>query len=136
MARCPHGDPFCPCQDGDSCHYEGPDPFPCPNPPMHEQTFTAARIVKLNPDGSLPEDLDLIPESPIRHVTLRSSYPTEPHCHVEGCSWRLAGNAMAGGQCGLARLDLLAHTAACNGYELGCGLTRRVAEFARHEAKA
>jgi len=19
---CPHGDPSCPCQDGDSCHYE------------------------------------------------------------------------------------------------------------------
>ena len=19
---CPHGDPFCPCQDGDLCHYE------------------------------------------------------------------------------------------------------------------
>ena len=21
--RCPHGDPWCPCPDGDSCHYEG-----------------------------------------------------------------------------------------------------------------
>ncbi len=20
--RCRHGDPFCPCQDGDPCHYE------------------------------------------------------------------------------------------------------------------
>ena len=20
--NCPHGDPFCPCQDGDSCRYE------------------------------------------------------------------------------------------------------------------
>ncbi len=26
-SRCPHGDPLCPCQDGDSCHYEGKDPM-------------------------------------------------------------------------------------------------------------
>lgn len=25
--RCPHGDPLCPCQDGDPCHYEGPNPM-------------------------------------------------------------------------------------------------------------
>lgn len=25
--RCPYGDPYCPCQDGDACHYAptGPD---------------------------------------------------------------------------------------------------------------
>lgn len=22
MPICPHGDPYCPCQDGDACHYE------------------------------------------------------------------------------------------------------------------
>ena len=22
MTDCPHGDPHCPCQDGDACHYE------------------------------------------------------------------------------------------------------------------
>lgn len=22
MVRCPHGDPTCPCSDGDACHYE------------------------------------------------------------------------------------------------------------------
>ena len=27
---CVGNDPFCPCQDGDSCHYEGNDPFPVP----------------------------------------------------------------------------------------------------------
>lgn len=29
---CPHGDPYCPCQDGDSCHYEwsgDTPPLPC-----------------------------------------------------------------------------------------------------------
>jgi hypothetical protein len=27
---CPHGDVTCPCQDGDPCHYEGPNPMWCP----------------------------------------------------------------------------------------------------------
>jgi hypothetical protein len=29
---CPYGDPLCPCQDGDPCHYEGDNPMtpPCP----------------------------------------------------------------------------------------------------------
>lgn len=25
--RCAYGDPTCPCQDGDLCHYEGKDPM-------------------------------------------------------------------------------------------------------------
>ena len=28
---CPGGDPTCPCQDGDLCHYEGPDAWPIPS---------------------------------------------------------------------------------------------------------
>jgi len=27
---CRHGDPLCPCQEGDSCNYEGNDPSRCP----------------------------------------------------------------------------------------------------------
>lgn len=27
---CPHGDPCCPCQDGDPCHYEGRRVTICP----------------------------------------------------------------------------------------------------------
>lgn len=27
---CPHGDRFCPCPDGDTCHYEGANPSPAP----------------------------------------------------------------------------------------------------------
>lgn len=27
---CKYGDPFCPCPDGDMCHYEGPNPMPAP----------------------------------------------------------------------------------------------------------
>lgn len=30
MDACPHGDATCPCQDGDSCHYDPPNPFLCP----------------------------------------------------------------------------------------------------------
>lgn len=27
---CKHGDPYCPCQDWDPCHYEGNHPMQCP----------------------------------------------------------------------------------------------------------
>jgi hypothetical protein len=27
MAACKYGDPLCPCQDGDMCHYEGDNPM-------------------------------------------------------------------------------------------------------------
>lgn len=29
---CKYGDPLCPCQDGDMCHYEGPNPMAAPQP--------------------------------------------------------------------------------------------------------
>lgn len=29
MSACPHGDRYCPCQDGDACHYEGDNPSRC-----------------------------------------------------------------------------------------------------------
>jgi hypothetical protein len=32
MPNCKYGDPTCPCQDGDMCHYEGPNPWPEPDP--------------------------------------------------------------------------------------------------------
>lgn len=31
-APCKYGDPACPCQDGDTCHYEGKDAWPKPVP--------------------------------------------------------------------------------------------------------
>lgn len=27
MSACKYGDPLCPCQDGDECHYEGKNPM-------------------------------------------------------------------------------------------------------------
>ena len=30
MTACKYGDPYCPCQDGDMCHYEGPNPMTPP----------------------------------------------------------------------------------------------------------
>ena len=30
MAACKYGDEFCPCQDGDQCHYEGKNPMTPP----------------------------------------------------------------------------------------------------------
>lgn len=35
---CPHGDPACPCPDGDMCHYEGPNPWKSPLPAPEETT--------------------------------------------------------------------------------------------------
>jgi len=29
-APCPYGDPLCPCQDGDQCHYTGKNPMTPP----------------------------------------------------------------------------------------------------------
>lgn len=31
MTECKYGDPSCPCQDGDSCHYEGENPIKKPH---------------------------------------------------------------------------------------------------------
>ena len=31
---CPYGDPFCPCQDGDACHYVAVGDSPAMDPPM------------------------------------------------------------------------------------------------------
>jgi hypothetical protein len=27
LEQCKYGDPYCPCQDGAMCHYEGPNPM-------------------------------------------------------------------------------------------------------------
>lgn len=35
MSACPRGDPLCPCQDGDSCHYEDTATTRAMPPPAH-----------------------------------------------------------------------------------------------------
>lgn len=42
---CPHGDAFCPCQDGAACHYEGPDAWPTPQPPARPMMRSIAERV-------------------------------------------------------------------------------------------
>jgi hypothetical protein len=32
VTPCKYGDPLCPCQDGDQCHYEGPHAMMPPHP--------------------------------------------------------------------------------------------------------
>jgi hypothetical protein len=39
MAKCKYGDPTCPCQDGDLCHYEGKDAWPIPKCPKCGVSF-------------------------------------------------------------------------------------------------
>lgn len=46
MSACPHGDPLCPCQDGDPCHYEDTATtlaMPSPIGPMHRGPCGKAR---------------------------------------------------------------------------------------------
>jgi hypothetical protein len=33
---CKYGDPFCPCEDGDQCHYEGENPMTPSKVPLDE----------------------------------------------------------------------------------------------------
>lgn len=90
---CPHGDPTCPCPDGDLCHYEGMVPMECPNPPPRH---------------------DPAPDSPLR--TMRMDPDTDPHhpilgdhCHVEGCTWTIMGGTPE--TCGLIKLGTDMHEA-------------------------
>jgi hypothetical protein len=78
--RCPHGDPLCPCPDGDPCHYEGLDPMACPNPPLVRQEFGAGRMQVLDTEGRPAGE-----SVPISGFVMQHKLTTEPHCHVEGC---------------------------------------------------
>ncbi len=40
VKKCIGNDPLCPCQDGDMCHYEGPDAWPIPDPVSTQQNQT------------------------------------------------------------------------------------------------
>lgn len=129
LACCPHGDITCPCPDYDPCHYEGPDPMACPNPPRLEERFTSVRIAKILEDGTISTEA-----TEAREVTVTSSFPCAPHCHVEGCNWRMvhADAAFELGACGLRRIapEMPVNAA----YEMGCGSTRRLVEMPRERA--
>lgn len=89
IVTCPHGDLTCPCQDGDSCHYEGADAMPCPNPPGPPSTV---RLSRLDADGAPTGQ---------PWATVAKLADGRPHCHVEGCRWDTEG-------CGLSKLGLVA----------------------------
>lgn len=87
--RCPHGDPYCPCQDlGDPCHYEGPSQGP----------------------WGVVEAMECPRPTPSLYEAAAASHPARlnyPHCHVEGCGW--ASNPplefeSSESSCGLGRL--------------------------------
>jgi hypothetical protein len=40
--KCSAGDPYCPCNDGDQCNYEGEDAFP-PLPPGESERLFAQK---------------------------------------------------------------------------------------------
>lgn len=118
---CPHGDPFCPCQDdGDPCHYEalkGSPAMPCP--------LLQACALDTNGDGDCPSCFG-IGGCPVR---------CRPHCHVEGCDW-MGGPAVVPdelivriGGCGL--LKIAPNTPMSVAYEMGCGAVRWLANGER-----
>jgi hypothetical protein len=61
MAKCKYGDPTCPCQDGDLCHYEGKNAWPAPHCPRCGVSLLSYRPVSefddahhLSRDGERP----------------------------------------------------------------------------------
>ena len=55
MASCKYGDPFCPCQDGDMCHYEGPNPMK----PIGENMTPNNELEKTNQKIQKPQTSNL-----------------------------------------------------------------------------
>lgn len=45
MSVCNYGDPACPCQDGDACHYEGENAMPPPTAFVLATALEAIRLV-------------------------------------------------------------------------------------------
>lgn len=46
VRRCPGDDPTCPCQDGDTCHYEELDAWPVPEPlPAAEKAKEGSQVM-------------------------------------------------------------------------------------------
>lgn len=87
--------------------------------------------MRIAPDGTI-EDQGV----EIREMVLRSSYPTEPHCHVEGCRWRgplvFVGRGCDPVDPGCGLLRIAPETSVAAAHELGCGAIR--AEVARGQA--
>jgi hypothetical protein len=70
---CKYGDPYCPCQDGDMCHYEGQNPM---NPRyLIENARNAMRVVFSHKVGDVecmsPEVWDLLAETAVKAVLLQ-----------------------------------------------------------------
>ena len=43
--RCKYGDPYCPCQDGDQCHYEGVGAWSPRTRPITRRDYVIAGLV-------------------------------------------------------------------------------------------
>lgn len=100
---CPHGDLTCPCQDGDSCHYEWSPHYPGLAP---MRCWNRPPIPLEGGDLTLP-DGSVVTIGPLNH------------CHVEGCRWEAEN-------CGLAKLGIRAESDP-TGVGWACG-ARRAAE--------
>ena len=86
--KCKYGDPMCPCQDGDACHYEGDNPM---TPPPIKARIAAleaerdAAIASAPTQGALGEALKIVQaeRDAMRHLALwmRSQTSCENYHH-------------------------------------------------------
>lgn len=72
---CKYGDPSCPCQDGDSCHYEGDNPMRPYATCLHGRSLDVTALSDdrrkfLYPDWGLTL-VEEPPGQPWRHPTMR-----------------------------------------------------------------
>lgn len=67
MTNCKYGDPICPCQDGDACHYEGADPMNVP-PEYVRRAVEQARMCAAKPFSHPMQRVYLDNEGVIRFV--------------------------------------------------------------------
>jgi hypothetical protein len=80
MAECAYGDPFCPCQDGDACHYEwdyGRTTPPMPHP-KHRHRRPRGECAHCDQYGDDPM-------MPHHEASKRCESGKRPHCTCDIC---------------------------------------------------
>ena len=92
--KCRGNNPFCPCQDGDLCHYEGENPMAVPEsqdglPPVDEQYWSdvSQDVIEPNPELRCRERQLIATQAELRSLKLAASLACELHgCASAGCT--------------------------------------------------
>ena len=87
--KCRGNNPFCPCQDGDLCHYEGENPMAVPEsqdglPPVDEQYWSdvSQDVIEPNPELRCRERQLIATKAELRSLKLAASLA----CELHGCA--------------------------------------------------